>query len=394
MDELVYRIWALMVFGAGNRVLNELDGYSPKELYEALQEGSDEKLMHTARTARKYLDTPLSKAEAVLEECAAKHIGIVTVDDDTYPERLRNIYAPPVVLFYKGDLRGMDERPAMGVVGTRKPSEYSRYVASALVTGLVRSGFSIVSGMAEGIDIWASLAAVHNGGRVYEVLGCGVDYDYPKNNIRYREKLIEHGAIISEFLPSTQPLPSYFPQRNRILAGLSDGIAVIEAGSRSGSLNTSTHALNQGKNVYVIPPADLFDKRYNGNAMLLREGAIPLMGMRDLLDSEKTVAVEESVADTSANGGNNREKADGTGEMTGAETAVFENESAEREIPDAGSEAGNAILAAIYKGSGIHMDEIAETTGLDIDTVLETLTELEVMGYAENRGGLCYPANK
>ena len=394
MDELVYRIWALMVFGAGNRVLNELDGYSPKELYEALQEGSDEKLMHTARTARKYLDTPLSKAEAVLEECAAKHIGIVTVDDDTYPERLRNIYAPPVVLFYKGDLRGMDERPAMGVVGTRKPSEYSRYVASALVTGLVRSGFSIVSGMAEGIDICASLAAVHNGGRVYEVLGCGVDYDYPKNNIRYREKLIEHGAIISEFLPGTQPLPSYFPQRNRILAGLSDGIAVIEAGSRSGSLNTSTHALNQGKNVYVIPPADLFDKRYNGNAMLLREGAIPLMGMRDLLDSEKTVAVEESVADTSANGGNNREKADGTGEMTGAETAVFENESAEREIPDAGSEAGNAILAAIYKGSGIHMDEIAETTGLDIDTVLETLTELEVMGYAENRGGLCYPANK
>lgn len=392
MDELVYRIWALMVFGAGNRVLNELDGYSPKELYEALQEGSDEKLMHTARTARKYLDTPLSKAEAVLEECAAKHIGIVTVDDDTYPERLRNIYAPPVVLFYKGDLRGMDEHPAMGVVGTRKPSEYSRYVASALVAGLVRSGFSIVSGMAEGIDICASLAAVHNGGRVYEVLGCGVDYDYPKNNIRYREKLIEHGAIISEFLPGTQPLPSNFPQRNRILAGLSDGIAVIEAGSRSGSLNTSTHALNQGKNVYVIPPADLFDKRYNGNAMLLREGAIPLMGMRDLLDSENGSVNEESTAAPSA-GGNTGAETEAAKEAA-AETAVFENESAQREVPDAGSEAGNAILAAIYKGSGIHMDEIAETTGLDIDTVLETMTELEVMGYAENRGGLCYPANK
>jgi DNA processing protein len=155
-------------------------------------------------------------------------------------------------------------------------------VTGALVRGLCDYDFTLVSGFAEGVDVASHLAAVRNGGKTAAVLGCGIDFDYPQSNMKYREEILRNGVLISEYLPKTNPSKISFPLRNRILSGLSLGTVVIEAGRKSGSLVTANLALGQGRDVFAVPPRDLFDVRYQGNAELLRDGAIPIYGIRDI----------------------------------------------------------------------------------------------------------------
>ena len=174
---------------------------------------------------------------------------------EEYPPSLREINDPPLVLFVKGRYSVEDLHQTVGVVGTRQPTSYGRGLAKEIARGLAQSGATVISGMALGIDSLAHWGAIECGGKTLAILGCGVDFCYPSSNKPLYEKLCSgtHGAVISEFFPGTKPEPWRFPARNRIIAGMSQALVVVEAGVTSGSLITAKMAFEQNREVFAIP---------------------------------------------------------------------------------------------------------------------------------------------
>ena len=218
-------------------------------------------------------DKSLAACEEALDTCRREQIQIVTIRDREYPNRLKSIYDPPLVLYYKGTLPEFDSLPAIAVVGTRKPSTYGSTVAGRLGQEITRCGGLVISGLAQGIDAAAMAGALREeGGSAVGVLGCGVDVVYPRSNRELFRKTTEAGCILSEFMPGTEPFAWNFPKRNRIISGLSCGVVVVEAPEKSGALITARCALDQGRNVYAVP-GNIDLKTFSGSNSLLREGA-------------------------------------------------------------------------------------------------------------------------
>ncbi len=215
----------------------------------------------------------LESAEKIIAQCRRKGISILTVSDPTYPERLKNIEDPPVVLYYKGTLPDWDARPAIGVVGTRKSTSYGQQVAFAMGKQIAQCGGLVISGAASGIDTKAMQGALETGKAVVGVLGCGVDVVYPRNNRRLYSQTEQQGCLLSEYPPGAAPLGWHFPRRNRIISGISNGIVVVEAPEKSGALNTARHAKKQGRDVFAVP-ANLGVANFEGSNALLEENAI------------------------------------------------------------------------------------------------------------------------
>ncbi|MDO4344732.1 MAG: DNA-processing protein DprA [Eubacteriales bacterium] len=199
-----------------------------------------------------------------------------------YPEALRQIWDYPSGLFYIGRIPEKTEM-CIALVGARMCSGYGRQTADKLASCLAERGVSVVSGMAFGIDAAAQSACVRAGGKSYGILGCGVDVCYPRENYELYEKLKEHGGIISEYPPGTQPLPYHFPMRNRIISGLSKTVVVVEARKKSGTLITADMALEQGRDVYAVP-GRMDDPLSEGCNRLIRQGAGILNDFEDFLE--------------------------------------------------------------------------------------------------------------
>ncbi|MBP5197649.1 MAG: DNA-processing protein DprA, partial [Lachnospiraceae bacterium] len=216
------------------------------------------------------------------EKLLEKDINVTFFTEDDYPLRLRDIPDPPFALFYKGKLP-TDYKPAVSVIGARDCSEYGRYVARILGEAFGKKGFNVISGMARGVDGIGQKAALDAGGESFGVLGNGVDICYPRENKEIYERLITNGGIISEYLPGTKPLPGYFPPRNRIVSGLSDAVIVVEARVKSGTLITVDMALEQGKDVYVVP-GRINDRLSDGCNRLLKQGAGIVLSPEDLIE--------------------------------------------------------------------------------------------------------------
>jgi DNA processing protein len=195
----------------------------------------------------------LSAAEKIVKICADKGIDIVTFADKAYPARLRNIYDPPMVLYCKGTLPNTEAAPVIGVVGTRKATAYGLSVARDMSRQIAACGGIVVSGGAGGIDTLALQGALEMEKSVVAVLGCGVDICYPKENKRLFDRIPEKGCLISEYAPGTRPYSWNFPRRNRIISGMSNGVLVVEAPEKSGALITAREALEQGRDVFVVP---------------------------------------------------------------------------------------------------------------------------------------------
>jgi DNA processing protein len=209
-------------------------------------------------------------------------VRLVRYTDPAYPERLRATGDPPPVLYTKGspDVAG---HAAVGVVGTRAPSEYGREMTRLLCRGLSAAGITVVSGMARGIDGEAHEAALAQGGRTVAVLGSAVDVPYPPEHGDLSRRIQGQGAVLSEYPMGTAPLPHHFPSRNRIISGLSLGVVVVEATERSGSLITARSALEQGREVFAVPgPAGA--SRSRGPHRLIREGAKLVEGVADIIE--------------------------------------------------------------------------------------------------------------
>ena len=225
--------------------------------------------------------------EKAYEEVETQRIGFVTQEDEEYPEKLRKTFSAPRYFYYKGSLPG--ERPVVAVIGARNCSHYGSEIAWRIARELTGQGVGVISGLAYGVDKAAHDGALAGGGPTYGILGCGPDVCYPKGHKdTYDRILATGGGIISEYPPGTQPLSWFFPQRNRIIAGLSDGILVTEARKKSGTLITVSFGLEYGKNIYAVP-GRVDDVLSEGCNYLIKEGAKLTLSGADILEDIASV---------------------------------------------------------------------------------------------------------
>lgn len=231
----------------------------------------------------KLLDKSLERVNHILSVCESRGIRILTRQDADYPERLRHIPDPPAVLYVWGRLPAVDDVAAVAIVGTRKATPYGLKMAGKLGREIAEAGGVVVSGLAEGIDSMAMESAIRAGGRCIGVLGTAIDEVYPKFNKPLFDQVRTGGALLSEYPPGMRTYPSDFKQRNRLIAGLSLGVVVVEAPVRSGSLDTAGHALEQNRDVYAVP-GNADAPAFGGCLRLIREGAEPVSCGGDVME--------------------------------------------------------------------------------------------------------------
>lgn len=258
-------------FGSPEDILNR----SPKELEKSgiVSAGIAEQLKSSRVQAR---------AEQVLERVEKCGAHVLTLEDRDYPPVLKEIFAPPPVLFTLGSHAPL-QRHAVGVVGTRRPTRYGEKAAAMVTSELARHGLVIVSGLARGIDTIAHETCLAEEGTTTAVLGCGIDRIYPTQNKELAEHILSSGGcIVSEFAPGIFPEARNFPRRNRIISGLSSGVVVVEAGRKSGGLITANYAVQQSREVFAVP-GSVFSGMSDGTFELLTQGAVPIRNGRDVL---------------------------------------------------------------------------------------------------------------
>lgn len=255
MANLKHWLWLTSRTGMGTRgALRVLEQFgSPEAAFFA---GPEEyaRIPELSPGARESLASKkLNEADLILGDCDRLGVKIMTIQDAAYPERLRNIYDPPLVLYWKGKDIAVDEEVAVALVGTRKCTPYGEWAAGKLALNLARAGAVVLSGIAEGIDAASIRGALSGGGRVISVLGGGVDVYYPSCNRRLYDDVAAAGALVSEYPPGTETKGRHFPVRNRILSGLSLGVVVVESPAQGGALITAGHALDQDRDVFAVP---------------------------------------------------------------------------------------------------------------------------------------------
>jgi len=279
----------------------------------------------------------------------------LTQRNKKYPALLKEIYKPPV-LYLRGDLQESNKL-ALAVVGTRKPTYYGKQVTSKIVYDLVNAGIVIISGLALGIDTLAHKTALGAGGQTIAILGSGINDKniYPKENKKLAHKIIKSGAIISEYPPNTPARPGYFPQRNRIISGMSLGTLVIEAGYKSGALITARCALDQNREVFCIPGPILSEKSMGPNN-LIKLGAKLVTSAKDVFEEFNLTQAMELTMPAKITGDNPEEKK----------------------------------IIKILNYEPIHIDEIIKQTKLNAATANATLAMLEIKNKIKNMGGNNY----
>lgn len=282
--EEYYNLWFCSLPGVGNvrgKRLLSLCGGSTKKLYYGADRIWKQVLPEKVYEEVKRF-TESWKLREEYEKMAEKDVGLVMLSDDAYPEKLKQIPDAPQGLFFKGKLPDKRER-SVAVVGARDCSAYGNYVARELGKTLGERGISLVSGMAKGIDGISQQAALEAGGISYGVLGCGADVCYPSGNKKVYEMLQERGGVLSPYPTGTLPRAGNFPPRNRIVSGLSDAVVVIEARNKSGTLITVDMALEQGREVYVVP-GRVTDRLSDGCNRLLKQGAQVFLSPEELIE--------------------------------------------------------------------------------------------------------------
>lgn len=282
-EQKAYQFWMHNLPEVGDRTIEKLLAKfgSEKAVYEAVKKDVG-KLLDEERKKCVQRFTETWDLQGEYEQLLKKKIRFLTRQDQDYPSRLQKLRFPPYGIYCMGNLP-KEERPAAAVIGARECSEYGSFVARAFAGRLAEAGIAVISGMARGIDGIAQQGAVDAGGETYAVLGCGVDVCYPTSNRKlYEAILAAGGGILSVFSPGTMPQKRTFPERNRIVAGLSDILLVVEARQKSGTWITVDMALEQGKNVYAVP-GRLTDRLSDGCNLLIRQGAGIALSPEDLI---------------------------------------------------------------------------------------------------------------
>lgn len=397
MKNARYLIWLQLTVGVGKAIKPIIDYF-----------GSAENLYNSNYLQRKFcpnvtdkmLDamesTPIEKADEIIAVCKQNGWDIITVDDENYPNKLKEIFDPPAVLYVDGKMPDVDKMLSIAVVGTRKPSNYAKSVARVISKGLARCNAVVISGGALGIDTSAHIGALECGKITVAVMGCGLGSNYLASNEDLRRRITEKGAVISEFPPFTPASRFTFPMRNRIISGLADGVFVAEAGTKSGSLITATFAVSQNRDMFATA-ASIFDKRFNGTNKLISDGAVPVVDVESIishytekyatLDMSRLATVDELLNDE-------YKKRDLTPEQD--EEITFENIEKHRKNRTQIDERSRQLVGdekSVFDAMDDDfkdVESIANVARLDINSVLVALTMLELDGLCESGMGKRY----
>ena len=301
-----------------------------------------------------------SVAERELRLADKEGVRILTLESAEYSPLLKSIYDPPPILYVQGKALDTISLP-LAVVGTRTPSEYGKLIAERLCLKLASAGFSIISGLARGIDTLSHKAALSAGANTIAVFGCGLGHTYPPENIKLRQQIFEQGAIVSEFPIFMRPDRNNFPARNRILSGLALGTVVVEAAEKSGALITADFALEQGREVFAIP-GNITSLKSRGTNSLIKAGA-------KLVDSPESI-LEELLP------------------------AFGESLKAKKEniAPELDNEQERKIFSLLSL-DGRHIDNLIENSNLSPAQVSATLLQLELRGLVRQLSGKMYISN-
>lgn len=280
-----YLIWLQSALGAGNiRAVRALKAFGNAEnIFKASPNERKAAGIFSPKDLKRLNGTKTETAKGIIADCRKYGIDIIPIGDKKYPYCLTVIDNPPIVLYVKGEMLDFDNTPAICIVGPRKVSDYGKKAAYSLAYRLSKSGMTVVSGGAVGSDYYAHLGALKAGGKTALVMACGIESGYLPQNERLRRHAAEHGCIISEHPPKAGLTKFSFHIRNRIMSALSLGTVVVEAGEQSGALITANHALNQGRDVFVIPGSPTAEQ-YVGSNALLRDGAKPLLDVSDIFN--------------------------------------------------------------------------------------------------------------
>lgn len=280
-----YWIWLSRIEGLGPIKIKELlkQYKTPENIWEL----DKNKLMQTKGIGENIANSILKKEyrenlEQYVKYMKKYNIGIITIEDKDYPKKLLHIYDAPAILYYKGDKKLLHTN-TIAMIGCRECSNYGKEVSIKFSYELAKNGITIISGMAKGIDSYSHIGCINAGGKTIAVLGSGLDIIYPKENcLLYDEILSAKGLILSEYVIGTKPSKLNFPARNRIISGLSNGVIVVEAKGKSGTLNTVDFALEQGKDVFVVP-GNITSTNSTGTNELIKQGASCVTGVEDIL---------------------------------------------------------------------------------------------------------------
>lgn len=292
----------------------------------------------------KNLDSSIKNCEYLLKE----KIKFILYNEYDYPAPLKDIYNPPAGLFIKGQMP--DNKNSIAIVGARKASDYGKAVAYKIAYELAGRGIAIISGMARGIDSCGHRGAMDGRGLTVGVMGSGLKNIYPKENKLLAEEISKNGCVITEYVPDEMPMPYNFPERNRIISGLAKYVLVVEAGERSGSLITANLALEQGKDVFAVP-GNIFSFNSTGTNKLIKDGAKPITCTDDVLEEFNLFQ--------------NKNRINTTDEM-------------------------EITILNLLKSGGMNIEHILQSSNLDSNFVLTTLSRLECKGIIKRVYGNYY----
>lgn len=320
---------------------------SPSKVYEA-----DAGILLRAGFSKQqydyfHSDEIRSAADRILETCSKKKIDILAISDDEYPEMLKYIVDPPIVLYVRGMI---PKANSIAIVGSRKASGYGIENANKIAFDLALADICIVSGMARGIDTAAHAGALEAGGETVAVLGCGADVPYPPENRSLMERIIDSGAVISEYPPGTPPSTFNFPDRNRIISGMSVGTLIVEAGMKSGSLITANYALEQGRDVFAIP-GNINNYNSMGTNRLIKDGAKMVLSVDGILD-----------------------------ELTFGSAPLVKKKSKRKRNRTANLGVKEKKIISALKIEDLFDEELSEKTSIELTELFEILLELEFNG--------------
>ncbi len=384
-----YWIWLQKVLGFGNEAISRvIANYGTAESF--YRAGDSERIkrcrLNKFQAGRLH---KISRKEVfgVVNLCAKCGISILTPEDTLYPERLKTIPDMPAVLYVKGSRFDFNNNPTVAIVGPRKVSDYGLNCAYVIANTLASCGFTVVSGGAVGGDSAAHRGAIEAGGYTVGVLGSGIESDYLIVNAELRRSIAENGCLVSEYPPDMGVTKGAFPKRNRIMSALSNAVVVIEGSKESGTLITAGHALEQGRDVFVIPGSPTLSQ-YEGSNRLIAEGATPLLNVNQIVNEylhlypdkihspECTVSVYKKGAYEPSREQSVIEKTEKT-----AETEVRVTSK-----PDKGmlsDEALQVLEAFEHLGNSFTADDAIDKLNFDAGKVLGAVTELEICGFIE-----------
>lgn len=400
MNELLYWIWlsakctpdtpyfsilyhtlgaAENIYNADENVLSEVYGITPK-------------------ITERLLDKDLSNAQNILKECQRNDIGILPYCDERFPSRLRTINNPPVLIYYKGRLPDFDKEVCIGTVGTRTPTPYGNRCAYEIAFDLALSGAYVISGMAFGIDSVCHKAALDAGGKTVAVLGCGVDVVYPAENKEIYDRLCAHGTLISEYPPGAKATRYSFPQRNRLISGLSLGTLIVEAQLKSGAMITARYANEQNRDLFALP-GRVGEYNSLGPNSLIQLGALSVTSARDILkeyeflypekiryaSSEKNQIPQFGKAEkplvTSI-----KRKTEAKGQPTSPPPSPVKDEAPSVNF-DGLPEEQREICVCLSKKLPLSLEEIKNITNISVSDIMSSLTILEIQGIVKAMPG-------